>query len=244
MYGLLRHIIKMDKNRLMDLIKNGESESIEFKENFDKETIETTVAFANAHSGIILIGVTDRGKIKGITIRKETMKNWINDIFQATEPTIIPEIENYEIQNKTVVAITIMESPLKPVSYKGTCYFRVKNSNRKLTPKEISEIYLRTIGSSWDSYPARDAGKEAIDIEKIKDYIKTANGTGRRNIKEQPIEVLKKLGLIREDRPTWAAVLLFGKNPQKYALQAKVHCGKFKLSKVEILDDKMVGCDL
>ena len=47
------------------LIERGESESLEFKEKFDKESIETSVAFSNSKGGIILVGVSDRGEIKG-----------------------------------------------------------------------------------------------------------------------------------------------------------------------------------
>ena len=229
---------------IKELVEKEESETVEFKEKFVNESIETAVAFSNSNGGIILVGVSDKGESKGVTLGKETLKEWINKISQATEPTIIPEIEAYEIEDKTVVAITVKESPLKPVAYKGICYLRVKNSNRKLTPKEVAEIYLQTIGSSWDAYPARDAKIEDIDFEKVKEYIKLANESGRRRIKEKPLEVLKKLELVKDNKPTWATILLFGKEPQRFVLQAKCHCGKFKFSKVEILDDRMIEGDL
>jgi len=41
-------------------IEKGESETLEFKEKFDKETIETAVAFSNSEGDIILLGVSDR----------------------------------------------------------------------------------------------------------------------------------------------------------------------------------------
>lgn len=44
---------------LHELIKSGESQALEFKTSFDRETIETVVAFANTHGGEILIGVTE-----------------------------------------------------------------------------------------------------------------------------------------------------------------------------------------
>ncbi|HEC92017.1 MAG TPA: transcriptional regulator, partial [Candidatus Atribacteria bacterium] len=205
---------------------------------------ETSVAFSNSKGGIILVGVSDRGEIKGASVGKETLKEWINKISQSTEPTLIVDAEVYEIENKNVVAIIVKESQIKLISYKGISYLRIKNSNRKLTPKEVAELYLQTIGSSWDAYSARDAGLEDIDFEKVKEYIKLANETGRRRIKEKPLEVLKKLELIKDNKPTWAAVLLFGKEPQRFVLQAKCHCGKFKFSKVEILDDRMIEGNL
>jgi len=234
----------MDEKEVKKAIESGENQKIEFKEKFDNETIETVVAFANSDGGTILIGVNNKGEIKGVSIGKETLKEWINKISQSIEPTSIPEIEIYKIGSKDVVEITIKESPLKPISYKGISYLRVKNSNRKLSSKEVADLHLQTTGSSWDSYFARDANLEDIDLKKIEEYIKLANETGRRKIKEKPFEVLKKIELIKNNRPTWAAILLFRKEFQRFISQAKIHCGKFKLSKIEILDDRMIEDDL
>ena len=51
---------------------------------------------------------------------------------------------------------------------------------------------------------------------------------------------MKKLELVKNNKPTWATILLFGKEPQRFVSQAKIHCGRFKLSKIEILDDRMI----
>jgi len=223
---------------LKKLIEKGETVDVEFKENFDKETIKTAIAFANTKGGVIFIGITDKGEIKGVKVEKETLKEWVNKISQSAEPTIIPEIEPCIIKEKTIIAITIKEMPLKPIAYKGVCFLRVENSNRKMSPREVSELYLQTIGSSWDAYLA-NAKIEDLDLEKVKKYIKLANETGRRKITEKPLEVLKKLELVRSNKPTWAAILLFGKNPQSFLFQATVHCGRFKDETI-IIDDELI----
>lgn len=229
----------MNEKAIIKLIEKGESETLEFKENFNKETIEVVVAFANLRGGTILVGLSDNGKIKGVSLGKETLETWVNEISQTSEPTLIPEIESYKIQGKKIVAIVIKESPIKPIAYKGICYLRVKNSNRRLTPKEIAELHLQITGSSWDSYPIKDARLDDIDLGKVKEYIKLANTIGRRKIKEKPIEVLRKLELIKSSKPSWAAILLFGKEPQRYVLQAKVHCGRFK-NETTIINDEII----
>lgn len=234
----------MNHGGTIELIKKGETGTIEFKENFDKDTIETAGAFANTKGGIILVGVSDKGEVMGAKIGKETLKDWTNQISQSTEPRVIPEIEHNEIDGKDVVIIRIKEFPIKPVSVKGRCFRRVGNSNRMMTPQEIAEMHLHSVGTSWDAFPAKDKTLEDIDLKKVERYIKEANAMGRRKIEESPVEVLEKLELVKDGRATWAAILIFGKEPQRPLVQSAVHCGRFRLDKTQIIDDLMVETDL
>jgi len=234
----------MNASEMQKLIASGESQTLEFKEDFDRETIETAGAFANTSGGLILIGVTDKGDIRGVQVGKETLSNWVNQISQSTEPRLISEIELKKIAGNNIAVIRVKEFPIKPVSVKGRCYRRVAISNRIMTPQEISEMHLHSTGASWDAFPSGDKTLEDLDLKKVERYIKEANAAGRRNIKESPKEVLDKLELVKNGKATWAAILLFGKEPQKPLLQSAVHCGRFKLDKTQILDDLMVETDL
>ncbi len=109
----------MNEQEVIKILAAGENETIEFKEVFDKEAIETATAFTNTRGGAIFVGVSDSGKIKGVQIGKEMIKNWANQISQSSEPRIIPEIETHEIAGKSIVIIGIKEFPIKPVSAKG-----------------------------------------------------------------------------------------------------------------------------
>ena len=48
---------------IQTLLRAGEGETLEFKEQFGTGVIETAVAFANTHGGTILIGVRDNAHI-------------------------------------------------------------------------------------------------------------------------------------------------------------------------------------
>ena len=41
----------MNEKEILTIIRKGETETIEFKENFERETIETISAFANTKGG-------------------------------------------------------------------------------------------------------------------------------------------------------------------------------------------------
>jgi ATP-dependent DNA helicase RecG len=219
-----------------------ESDTVEFKESFDREAVVTAGAFANTRGGTIFIGITNRGNVIGTLIGTESLRGWANTISQSTEPRLIPEIEEISREGKPVVAIHIKENPLKPVSVKGRCYRRVGSSNRVMQPHEIAEMHLQSIGSSWDLTPALKTTLVDLDPAKVADYIKKANETGRRSIApdESPQTVLEKIGLVQDSKPTWAALLLFGKDPQRFLSQAIMHCGLFNTDEISVLDDRMV----
>jgi ATP-dependent DNA helicase RecG len=203
--------------------------------------IETTGAFANTKGGSIFIGVSDKGKVIGVQLRKETVNSWVNQIVQSTDPRIVPDIEVCTVDGKDVGIIWIKEFPLKPVSVKGRCFRRTGNSNRIMTPQEIAHMHLVSTDMSWDSFPAAYTSLVDIDIEKVKRYIKKANTSGRRKIDEtvDPFQILEKLKLVKDGRPTLATIILFGKAPQETLVQATVHCGRFKQETI-IIDDKMI----
>jgi len=234
----------MDKKQILKLLESSESETVEFKLSFDKEAVETAAAFANTKGGIVFIGVSDNGKVQGVQAGKKTLAGYTNKISQSTEPTIIPEIETAEIDGKTVVAILVDEFPVKPVAARGRCYRRTNNSNRQMTPNEIAQMHLHSTGTSWDAFPAGDKTLDDIDTGKVDKYIRKANATGRRKIADGSAEVLKKLEFIKDEKATWAAVLVFGKEPQRPLLQSAAHCGRFRIDKTQIIDDLMVETDL
>ena len=72
----------LDKQYIEDIIKEGESETLEFKLNFGAETLICINAFANHKGGIVIIGISDSGEIIGVDINIETLQKWQNEIKQ------------------------------------------------------------------------------------------------------------------------------------------------------------------
>jgi len=223
------------------LLAEGESDTLEFKESFDEDTIETVDAFSNTRGGFVFIGVKDNGEIIGLDIGRNTLNKFTNKISNATVPTVIPNISVHVIREKSIIAIHAQEYPLKPIAFKGRCYRRVGSSNRQMTPQEIAEMHLHSTGSSWDALPTPGKTLEDIDIGNVKRYIRNANATGRRNFEpgDDPMEIIGKLELVKNREPTWASILLFGKTPQSPLVQAAVHCGRFK-ENIIIIDDRLI----
>jgi len=144
-----------------------ENLTIEFKSSFDNDVIESLVAFSNVEGGSVYLGLADDGKVKGISISKETIATWINEIRNKTAPAIIPNVETLEIEGKTIVILKVPAYPIKPVSVKGRYYKRVKNTNQPLTVTEVFNLHLQSLNTSWDAYPDAIHTLEDISLEKV-----------------------------------------------------------------------------
>src|SRR6056297_3213081 len=102
--------------KIAEIIKQGESETVEFKTSFGKDVIETAVAFANTRGGRILIGVSDGGDVVGQNFRKEVLRDYVNRVAVATEPSVIPDAEVIRVPDGELIILSVQEFPLKPVS--------------------------------------------------------------------------------------------------------------------------------
>ncbi|MBN2895459.1 MAG: ATP-binding protein, partial [Campylobacterales bacterium] len=136
----------------MEHIKNGEGLHVEFKTSFQKEVVETVVAFSNSKGGHIFVGVKDDGSVVGVTLGDESEQHFINTIKQSTEPSVIVDIERLQLEGKTVLDIIVDEYPVKPVATKGRYFKRRNNANHPMNATEISDAHMKTMNSSWDYF--------------------------------------------------------------------------------------------
>ncbi len=227
------------KEWLGRLLASGESERVEFKESLDREALETVAAFANTNGGVLLVGVRDDGTVRGVTLGKETLREWANRIAQATH--LHPQIGKLSDEDRTVVIIEVAESPSKPVPCRGRYFKRVAKSNRQMTDDDLTRMVLGKLGMTWDQVTEPRASLDDLDPDQLRRFRKLCNLKGRRPIPEgeDAKSALEKLGLLRDGRLTRAAVLLFGREPRRFYPSAFVKIGRFR-SPTMIVDDREI----
>jgi len=161
--------------------KQGEGETIEFKQSFSgRGVFETLCAFANTRGGDLWIGVRDDGSISGAQVGQESIRDWANRIRQ--ELGITASLEPLEIDGKKVVLIHVDESQWKPVRYRGRAYVRSGSTNRLATEEEETRWVLERTGQTWDALPEPRARWEHLDSKQIQRFRKLCNIKGRRPI--------------------------------------------------------------
>ena len=87
---------------------------------------------------------------------------------------------------------------------------------------------------AFDESLCKDAKLIDIDEEKVRWFLRTAKASRKYPLKQEaPIkDVFVHLDLLKDGKLTNAAVLLFGKNPHKFFIQAEVKCLQFSGTEV------------
>ena len=197
----------------------------EFKSSFNDSVIESLVAFANTGGGKVLIRVNNEGMpLKNFITGHESVQQWLNEIKNKTQPSIIPDSRYIDWKESKVLEFSVKEFPIKSVSFKGRYFKRVKNSNHHLSLTEISNLHLKTFNSSWDNYVTNDYSLEDISLDKVNQFIEVSNKLRGIKIGDDPLIVLNKFELIKENGIVNACHLLFAKND---VFKATIELGRF-----------------
>ena len=218
---------------MKELIERGESQSLEFKESLGlKDEIgETVSALSNSDGGAVIIGVSNSGGVLGVDIGKNSLEEFANYIKRNTDPQVFPSVKILEIGGKNAVMVEVEESQEKPVFFKNHAYKRVGKTNQRISSSELRKL-AKESGERvyWDKQICEDASLDDISEEKIRQFLRKAKYERRLEIDPDISvkETLERLSLIKGEKLTNAALLLFGKSPQRYFLQTEVRCARFK----------------
>src|SRR3989344_8292983 len=102
----------MDKEKLIQIIKTGENQEIEFKEGCPSETklSELICVFANADGGFLLLGIDKKGKVKGLQYNFDKLQQNIANARQhiSSSPHISTTI--HTIEDRKIVVIEVARS--------------------------------------------------------------------------------------------------------------------------------------
>lgn len=230
----------------MKKLLRSESETVEWKRSLGewKEVVVAAAAMASHRGGHICIGLDPTGEVSGVQVGKGTLEDLANKIAQGTSPQVTPSISTVERDGKTIVVVSVSESTPKPVFAFDRPYRRSGRTNQRLSQEEALRLFMTSRGVTWDQSTLTDATvDEDIDPALVRRFFLVARTERRWEVPDDtPVDqVLRQLGLIQDGKPTVAAVLLFGRNPQRLLTQAMVRCARFKGTReVHFLDMKVI----
>lgn len=230
-----------DKGRkpktILKLAKQGEGLKVEFKASLsDLERItEIVCSFANSRGGIILIGVSDTGKIHGVDIGKQTIERSTNIIVDNLDPKIYPEIKLFKIDKKSIILIRVEESTDKPHLAYGKGFIRVGKNTKLMSRSEYERLLLKRRPRIFDAQICEGAKLGDIDWDFMnKEFIPPYERVSGKKITSSSKDILSTLGCIKHNRPTDAGILLFGKDTQKFFMNAYIALARYKGEDVDV----------
>jgi len=218
-----------------------EQKNIDYKEKFGDRVLKDLSAFANTQGGTVIIGVSKDGKVKGIDLSNEDLERITEKIIGKLG--IHPDIEIEEIKGKKILKISVQKSTI-PVSFNGKYYERVGNTTREMKPERLRQFFLR--GARWDSLINEEAEFNEIDEETVRMFIRMGKAKGRLTVFDENVDIktlFEHLKLSNKGKLTNAAIILFGKDPQKYFLNAVLRVIRLK-NEITPIGDRLINGNL
>ena len=220
-----------------------ESQNTEYKESWRDEYLKWICGFANAQGGRIYIGVNDDRQVVGINDSERLLEDIPNKI--ATHLGLVCDVNLLHADDLAYIEIIVSPSNI-PIAYHGVYHYRSGSTKQELRGVALQQFVLKKMGLSWDDIPCDRATINDIDRSAIEYFL-------RRGIEAQRIpdtdkdatteQVLINLGLMDDNGVlNNAAVLLFGKAPQRFFPSVQFKIGRFGKDEADLMyQDVVVG---
>ncbi|MCX6666600.1 MAG: ATP-binding protein, partial [Euryarchaeota archaeon] len=133
----------MDTETLQQIISNGESMEVEFKQSFHgvQDVARIIAAFANTLGGILLLGIRDNGQIEGIMENLDVLQQKIAQSNATIHPAPLTTIEIHTIDKKKILAVIVHKTDASIFhSVEGVIYIRLGSTIQRLEGQSIVEF--------------------------------------------------------------------------------------------------------
>jgi ATP-dependent DNA helicase RecG len=214
-----------------ELLTHGMHESLHwFPEDTPLSRLAAAlVSMANTNGGLVILGVSPRsGEILGIRQPEEAIDRVFQAALLADPPLVLPIPISQWVGAVQVVYITVPAGLPNVYNLDGRYLGREGRQITPLSARRLRELLMERGVLQFDSESPSDAALDDLDPQKIAEYIKGFRLIGS----ETPEEVLLRRACLRRDNrgifhPTYAALLLFGRAPQRWLPNATLLAARF-----------------
>ena len=225
---------KMDLLELQQRIAKWEDLHTEFKELpvHEDDLSASLVAFANTDGGQLILGVTNNRQIKGVANPDRAMQRTDQIAYNNCEPplTIIQETIQAE-GGEIVIAVNIPKGDQRPYrTNRGVYYIRTTSGRQQASRQELLRLFQATESLYYDETPVLRASMTDLDDRAFDRFLQQAFQRPLDQFEIGYERLLKNMGYIQtqdqKDFPTVAALLFFGREPQRFLPQAHISAAR------------------
>lgn len=210
----------MDWPELQQRIEKWEDLHTEFKRGpiHPDALAASLVAFANTDGGQMIFGVDEQRRVVvGLENPDEWMRKVDTVALHNCEPPLTVVQETVQTPEGTVVVVHVPKGDQRPYrTNRGEYFIRTTTGRRRASRQELLRLFQAAESLFYEETLILRAVPEDIDIAAFAQFCaRTLGETGA-----EPDILLVNWHLVREwegrKHPTVAALLLFGREPQKY----------------------------
>ncbi len=183
---------------------------------------ETLAALANTQGGLLLLGVNAAGKPTGISDPDAARAAVQAAGLLSAPPLILPQPGIVELDGRPVCVVEVPSGLPHVYSVAGRYLTRADRQNRLLSATELTGLLLARGEAGFESRPVPGAGMDDLDPIQVEAYLAALGppaGDGwQRTLLARGCLAQAADGLV----PTYAGVLLFGRQPQRFLPNAQI----------------------
>ena len=215
----------MTREEFDDFLKEGETDTVEFKSWIKAKNtkervalaIDELIAFANSKGGTVYFGVEDdTHEVTGCDPKYDGQR-LIESIYDKTRPPLFTDISDFMYEGKTVIAISVKQDGTTYATTDGRCLKRLGRNSKPFYPDEMSNKYSSIQNPDFSGQVVDESTEDDInklEIYNLKEKIKLRDS--KSTLPElEDMAFLRDLGLVKADgdkeKLTIAGLLFVGK---------------------------------
>lgn len=210
-----------------NLLRQEESDRLEFKLNVTKEALAKNVtAMLNGSGGDIVIGVDENKCVKGVS---DDIINGLNETLTTKiHPSAPIDVHSIDYDGKNILLISVWEGAQKPYHCDGKIYHKVNDEIKVASSENLSDMLAARKKSdfNWERMPVLGAEIEDLDLEEVRNTMKEYARLGNENIQDEELFLMRN-GLLKDGNMTNACIVLYAKDPAQFIAQTRIKLSVF-----------------